>query len=75
MSDLTERQQTIADLVRERPELFHVVCCRDENAALCGIDASALEFSDGAGEQFCVVCDDLEADGPEVCPISGRSCP
>lgn len=51
-------------------ELNHVVCCEDENVALCGIDASDIEF--GGDGLPCVVCDDLEQ--TSFCP-KGKRCP
>lgn len=39
-------------------ELFHQTCC-DDDVALCGLDVSKLPYTDGVGEQRCVVCFDM----------------
>lgn len=70
-----ERQSTIEQLVRELPDLFHVTCCKDDNTALCGIDASDIPETDGVGEQHCAVCFDLDEAMEDVCPLTNTRCP
>lgn len=57
-------------LVKERPELFHTCCCDDDDVALCGEDVSMMPFTDGDGEQCCMVCEDLMEQSS--CPKFGR---
>lgn len=34
----------------------HVVCCEDENLAMCGKDVTGLEWGSDGTNQSCVVC-------------------
>lgn len=60
------RRRPVADL-----ELVHVVCCRDENLALCGTDVSGHPWRQCRPED-CVVCADMGRN--RACPRQG-SCP
>lgn len=57
-------------------DLDHVVCCRDENRAICGRDASDLTWTEQP-ENLCVVCTDLDLVHlrSDTCPIDGTPCP
>lgn len=42
-------------------ELFHIMCCADENLGLCGIDLTDVPVVESCPEddQDCVVCEDI----------------
>jgi hypothetical protein len=55
--------------------LVHIMCCRDNDVALCGTDISdAPILDDGWYEEDCVVCDNLgdlkKKTRCQVCPTS-----
>ena len=60
-----------AEVAGAVPDLFHRVCCDDDHA-LCGADVSGCPWGPLTGEQFCVVCDELdkaiESCGAPTCP-------
>lgn len=66
-----------AEKAAAAPDLFHTVCCLDEDAAFCGSDVAGMPFSEGTNEIRCVVCEDVEqhCDATGVCPIDNRRCP
>lgn len=45
-------------------EMQHVVCCRDMDTALCGLDVSGHEWGQGH-EPLCPACEGLS--GPRGC--------
>lgn len=48
--------------------LNHIVCCHDDDLALCGVDVSGHDFTDEPTS--CAVCLDLEyAPCPSSCPM------
>jgi hypothetical protein len=68
-----ERRATVwaADVDDSDVELVHVVCCVDEDTALCSTDVSAEPWT--RSEISCVVCGDLET--TKVCPRFGHCVP
>jgi len=50
--------------------LSHIVCCKNENLALCGIDATGAELDEDA-DTSCIVCQDLHR-SYWFCPRGGK---
>lgn len=78
MSD-TETTPRIAPIKdAPMPDDYHIVCCNDDDIALCGIDASEMEFRPANGDDNeCEVCLRLEEnvevsnDGAcAICPLA-----
>jgi hypothetical protein len=59
-----------SDLEPGDDEPHHVVCCRDENLALCGTDVTDDAWRSDEVPPSCVVCDDLLRN-PSFCPLLG----
>lgn len=72
MSDLGIRQQPTTTIYL--PEMFHQTCCEDDNLGLCGTDVTDLPWTDGFGEEPCLVCADLLHQTPILCPRTGGWC-
>lgn len=58
--------------VGDGPEIFHMTCCDNEDLTACGVDVAGMPFTDGVGEQRCVVCFGLAKDW---CPTRQGRCP
>lgn len=65
----------VIDEIIERPTIDdtdeqHVICCVDDNTALCGTDVSKATWS--MRDTTCVVCADLDHEDAIFCPIKRR---
>ena len=56
----------------EEVEESHIVCCRDLNLSLCGLDVTGEDFNPPGTPTTCAVCRDL--DDTTFCP-RGLECP
>ncbi len=51
-------------------EALHLVCCRDEDLALCGVDLTGQDWVVPQGMPMCWACDGL--DGGRCVKVLGR---
>lgn len=57
-----EAVETIESVgVEEEDELDHIICCKDENIALCGIDLTNVAWTEwnGPKPEDCIVCEHM----------------
>jgi len=59
-----------------RPDgLDHLECCANHDVALCGTDLTGASYYPADAGPGCVVCKDLDAGDPYLCPRTGLPCP